>query len=65
MRPHYFTTLSGKIIKIKVSQRYYKHTKIQWVTNNRNRFTPLKKKEREKRLIEIIVWQFKESNGVG
>lgn len=48
MWPHYFITLLEKIMKIKVAQRYYKHIKIQWVTNNRNHSTPLKKRKEER-----------------
>lgn len=41
--PSYFTTISGKITKIKVSQQNFKCNKIKWVTNNRNHSTQLQK----------------------
>lgn len=55
----YSTTISGKIIKIKVSQQNFKCNKIQRVTRNRNHSTQLQK-TKQKNLIGVM-WQLRES----
>ena len=47
MWPHYSNAISGKIIKIKVSQQNFKCNKIQWVTNNRNHSIQLQKTKKK------------------
>lgn len=53
MWPDYSTTISGKIIKIKIFQQNFKCIKIQWVANIRTRSPQLKKtKEKKKDKLE-------------